>query len=176
MSSILIVSTNAYPLESRKSLMSCSVPSNMSPAWFISTEITEGPFIYYVRMFWGFCLPCKYLLTLEVLFCLTTPKFWKPPTYHIRGGSTLRWFFFFFWPPTLLRSRRLVLVTSSFRPSKLIWRHKHEPPCLRWHFLWYERWQKVDIFGPPTYLVLSTLTQFKPTAEDNENIIFDLQC
>ena len=25
---------------------------------------------------------------------------------------------------------------------------------LRWHFLWYKRWQKVDIFGPPTYLIL----------------------
>ena len=28
------------------------------------------------------------------------------------------------------------------------------PTPLCWHFLWYECWQKVDIFGPPTYLVL----------------------
>ena len=28
------------------------------------------------------------------------------------------------------------------------------PTHLRWHFLWYESWQKVDIFGLPTYLVL----------------------
>ena len=28
------------------------------------------------------------------------------------------------------------------------------PTPLRLHFLWYERLQKVDIFGPPTYLVL----------------------
>ena len=28
------------------------------------------------------------------------------------------------------------------------------PPALCWHFLWYECWQKVDIFGPPSYLVL----------------------
>ena len=39
----------------------------------------------------------------------------------------LRWQdFCFFWPPTPLRL----------------------------HFLWYESLQKVDIFGPPTYLVL----------------------
>ena len=25
---------------------------------------------------------------------------------------------------------------------------------LRWHFLWYKCWQKVDNFGPPTYLIL----------------------
>ena len=28
------------------------------------------------------------------------------------------------------------------------------PTSLHWHFLWYKCWQKVDIFGPPTYLVL----------------------
>ena len=28
------------------------------------------------------------------------------------------------------------------------------PTPLRLHFLWYKRWQKADIFGPPTYLVL----------------------
>ena len=28
------------------------------------------------------------------------------------------------------------------------------PTPLRWQFLSYKRWQKLDIFGPPTYLVL----------------------
>ena len=45
----------------------------------------------------------------------------------IRAVQKLRWQDFgFFWPPT--------------------------PLC--WHFLWYEHWQTVDIFEPPTYLVL----------------------
>ena len=46
--------------------------------------------------------------------------------FTLRGRSqTTLANFRFFWPPTLLR----------------------------WHFLRDERWQKVDIFGPPTYLV-----------------------
>ena len=41
----------------------------------------------------------------------------------------LRWQdFSFFWPPTLLR----------------------------WHFLWYTSWQKVEIIGLPTYLPTSS--------------------
>ena len=28
------------------------------------------------------------------------------------------------------------------------------PTPLRWHFLWDKHWQKVDIFGPSTFLVL----------------------
>ena len=28
------------------------------------------------------------------------------------------------------------------------------PTPLCWHFLWWKRWQKVDILGPPIYLVL----------------------
>ena len=49
--------------------------------------------------------------------------------FTLRGRSqTTLANFRFFWPPTLLR----------------------------WHFLWYKCWQKLDFFGPPTYLVLQT--------------------
>ena len=41
-----------------------------------------------------------------------------------RSQTTLTRFWLFFWPPT----------------------------ALGWHFLWYERWQEMDISGPPTYL------------------------
>ena len=43
-------------------------------------------------------------------------------SYRLRGRSqTMLTKFWLFWPPT----------------------------PLRWHFLWYKHWQKVDIFGPP---------------------------
>ena len=41
---------------------------------------------------------------------------------------------------------RFWLFLTSYPPRKC--------QRMRWHFLWYECWQKVDIFGPPTYLVL----------------------
>ena len=50
----------------------------------------------------------------------------------------LRWHYFvFFWPPKY---------------------------PLRWHVLWYERWQKVDIFGPPTYPRLVNVVCEQPLA------------
>ena len=35
---------------------------------------------------------------------------------------------------------------------KLRWQDFDFLTPLRWHFLWYECWQKADIFGPPIYL------------------------
>ena len=47
------------------------------------------------------------------------------------------------WTANNVRGRSKTTLTRFclFRP----------PTPLRWHFLWYKRWQKVDIFGPPNY-------------------------
>ena len=71
-----------------------------------------------------------YLACIDINYVsLNDMKLFIPCIMHVSSGlgvvHKLCWQDFgFFWPPT--------------------------PLC--WHFLWYERWQNIDIFGPPTYL------------------------
>ena len=41
----------------------------------------------------------------------------------------------------------------KLRPRLLPFRIRYKQCAQHWHFLWCKGWQKVDIYGPPTYLV-----------------------
>ena len=75
------------------------------------------------------------------------------------------------FPPTTYIFQKLIFTFKLILPSKKVPNvgfqlgvvHKLRwqdfgffwpPTPLRWHLLQYERWQKVDILRPPTYLVL----------------------
>ena len=104
---------------------SCSVNSEISCGVFASFNFTYKMTKYFkCKMFERF---------LKILYAFCDKKIQQNPFFrilflcYVRGRSqTTLTRFCHFWPPT--------------------------PLC--WQFLWYERWQKVDIFGPPTYLVL----------------------
>ena len=64
--------------------------------------------------------------------------------------------FFCVFASKKLRQRRTLLPRLGV-VHKLRWQGFGfflPPTPLRWHFLCYERWQKVDILRPPTYLAL----------------------
>ena len=56
------------------------------------------------------------------------------------------------WPTCVINYMQGVVHKLRWQDFGFFW----PPTPLRWQFLRYERWQKVDIFGPPTYLVLKT--------------------
>ena len=65
------------------------------------------------------------------------------------------------WDLNLYLIETLYLISTWFNNLGVVHKLRWQdfgffwpPTPLGWHFLWYERWQKVDIFGSTTYLVL----------------------
>ena len=83
---------------------------------------------------------------------------------NIRVIYKLRWQDFgFFWPPTPLRwhflwcvcVRLFLQIFKIVRPQSVSTTSVHIRIRIKLELnWWYKLWQKVDIFGPPTYLVL----------------------